>query len=664
MKWLFRIGLTLVTLVVVAVGGLALVPVDHVARLAAERFEAETGRALTVEGPVRATLWPRVGVRAEGIALANADWAGAQPMLRARALDIGIDPAGLLRGDIAIRSLEAEGAQLSLERRADGLGNWVMDGGDGASSGPAAAGRRSVSVDRAVLRDARISFTDRAAQATWTLEAVDLAAELPALDGPVGIAGSALMNGVALALDGRIDGVRGLASGALTPVRMALRSGGSEIVLEGRADLDPASFEGSLRIRSDDRLALLRALGRAPLDPPEGLGRDRIALLADVTLAPEGSLHLRGLDLTLDGNALAGGLDLVPGEERPFVTATLSADALAFGGPGAAGGSGAGGPASGTGWDDAPIDVSALFLADGEITFASGPVSLGGAALERVSTTIVVDRGRAVATFQPIAAYGGEITGSLVVNGRGGLSSRAVLDLKGLRMQPFLTQLAGHDRLVGEADVSVNLLGVGDTVQALMDSLEGTLSLRAGRGEMLGLDLAGMIRTLDPGHRGPGRKTVFNGITASFAVTEGVARGDDLAVSAPLMAATGAGAVDIGARTLDYRLLATLRRAPDGEGVTVPILFTGPWSDPSIRPDLEWLARRELEARAREEAAKIEARVRAEAEEAARRAERAAREKLAAELNVDADALGSREAIEAAIRDRVGEQLLDALRNR
>ncbi|PWJ22489.1 AsmA family protein [Jannaschia seohaensis] len=665
MKWLFRVVLTLAALVGMAVLALLFVPADPVVRLAAERIQQQTGRMLSVEGSVRATLWPRLGVRAEGIALSNADWAGAEPMMTARALEIGLDPMALIRGALAIETLEVEGAVLDLVRRGDGVGNWALPGQ--GSTGRVTTGEtpsRDIRVARAALTDARIAFRDLGSGQDWLLEAVDLAASLPGLDGPLGLTGSALMNGVAFSVEGRVDGPVALAEGALTPVRLALRSGGSEVVLEGRADLDPVSFEGRLRVASDDRLALLRAVGGTPPDLPKGLGRDRLAALSEVTLAPEGSLHLRGLDLTLDGNALSGGLDLVPGEERPRVTATLQADALDLTALSREGQGGESALVTETGWGRETIDVSALFAVDGDLTFTSGPVTLGDATLDAVALSATLDRGRAVASFRPILAYGGEITGEWVVNGRGGLSTRAVLDLTGLQMQPFLTEFADFDRLVGEANLSVNLLGVGDTAQALMDSLDGELAFRVGRGEILGLDLAGMIRTLDLNYRGEGQKTVFDGISGSFAVTDGVMRGEDLAFDAPLLAATGAGEVDLAAQNLDYRLMATLRRNAESAGVTVPVLFQGPWSDLSIRPDLEWLARRELEARAREEAAKIEARVRAEAEEAARRAEQAARERLAAELEVDVESLGSREAIEAAIRDRVGTQLLDALRSR
>ncbi|GIT89848.1 cell envelope biogenesis protein AsmA [Jannaschia pagri] len=666
MRWLFRIVLTLVTLVVVAVVALLLVPTDRVASLAAERFQAATGRSLVIEGPVRATLWPRIGVRAEGIQIANADWSDAGPMVQAEALDIGVSLPSLFGESVVVERLEVTGARLILEKAADGRANWEMSGpaSQGSSGLPAGAASRQISIDRAILSGADVQYIDRATGTTTRLRAVDVSASLPDLTGPVTLEWSALMGSVALGGQATIGGLQSLLDGELTSVAGSLTSGATRIEFDGRADVDPLSLQGELSASSSDEFALVQAFGLAAPDVPSGLGADRISVETTLTFAPAGSLHLRGLEVALDQNTLSGGADITFGTDRPKITATLSAPTLDLTGLSREGQGGESALVAESGWGREALDVSGLFAADADITFSSGPITLGDATLDRVSLATTVDRGRAVVTLQPVVAYGGTVTGEVVVNGRGGLSSRANLDLKGLQMQPFLTEFADMDRLIGQADVSLRLLGVGDTMQALMDSLNGSLSVNIGQGELLGLDIPGMIRTLDTSYRGPGQKTIFNGVSASFAVSEGVARGDDLSFQAPLLASTGAGSIDIGAQSLDYRLMPTLRRNADSEGVTVPILITGAWSDPRIRPDLEWLARQELEARAKEEAAKLEARVRQEAEEARARAEAQARSRIAEELEVDPAALGSREAIEDAIKDRVGEQLLDLLGNR
>ena len=184
--------------------------------------------------------------------------------------------------------------------------------------------------------------------------------------------------------------------------------------------------------------------------------------------------------------------------------------------------------------------------------------------------------------------------------------------MQGLALQPLLVAFAGTDRITGTGDIRFNLLGVGGSLDALMKSLSGDASLAFRQGELLGFDLAGMIRTLDAGFVGEGASTVFDSITASFAVENGVARNGDLALAAPLITASGAGTVDIGNQSLDYRLTPlTLGGRELNTDVQVPVLISGPWAAPNIRLDLESLAERRFE----EEKQKLEDRARAEIEQ-------------------------------------------------
>jgi AsmA protein len=97
-----------------------------------------------------------------------------------------------------------------------------------------------------------------------------------------------------------------------------------------------------------------------------------------------------------------------------------------------------------------------------------------------------------------------------------------------------------------------------------------------------------------------------------------VLRNDDLRLAGGGFSVTGQGAVGIGARNLDYRIVPVAIRGDDT--LRVPLLITGPWEAPRYRLDLEALAREQLrveqerlEALAREEAQRLEDRARAEA---------------------------------------------------
>ncbi len=76
-------------------------------------------------------------------------------------------------------------------------------------------------------------------------------------------------------------------------------------------------------------LAALAALARAPVPViPAGLGRDIRQVTGQVTLAPQGSWHLRDGIVTLDGNRLELAADLTFDGARPRLAAQVSGEVL------------------------------------------------------------------------------------------------------------------------------------------------------------------------------------------------------------------------------------------------------------------------------------------------------------------------------------------------
>ncbi len=621
MRWLLRVAGSLALLAVLAVAALFLVPTEKVANLAAGEFRKITGRTLHFDGAVRPTIWPHLGARTGMVTLANADWSQEGPMLTAEGLSISVDLAALFGGAVRVTGIELVNPRLVLERAADGRVNWDLTAPAAAEGAPQAgaagdgAPATPLAIDRATIEGGTVVWIDHRAGTQSALTDLSLDARVPEFQGEATLSASATMGGQAASLDATIDGFAAFLEGQVVPVALTGRAGKNDLAFDGRAGLSPFAAEGEAEATLGDIPALLALVGGSAPDLPEGLGRRSAAVAGAVTLTPEGSVHLREGIVSLDGNRFQGAFDLVPGKARPRLTAKLTTDALnlaALGG--GSGGSGGNDPApssggSGGGWSTTPIDASGLGALDAAIALAAESVDLGGVKLGRTRASLTIDAARAVIDLTEVAAYGGAVTGQVIVNARKGLSSRVNLTLAGLALEPLLSQLAGYDRLTGTGDLRFNLLGSGSSMAALMGSLEGEGSLAFRQGELRGLDLAGMIRTLDAGFVGEGSKTVFDSVTGSFTVAGGVLANGDLAIAAPLVTAQGAGTVDIGGRSLDYRLtpLSLGGRALDPD-VQVPVLISGPWAAPSVRLDLETLARRKFE----EEAKELEERARAE----------------------------------------------------
>jgi AsmA protein len=382
-----------------------------------------------------------------------------------------------------------------------------------------------------------------------------------------------------------------------------------------------------------------------------------VTVKGTMTLTDAGSVHLRGGTVKLDGTVLAVDADLTQGAQRPKLVAKVIAGVLdlraAMGGTGR----GAGGGMQADGWPRSKIDVSGLGALDADVSLKADGMDLGIATLGQSAVKLVLDRSRAVFEIGRVQAYGGTVSGQFVINGRSGVSVGGDLTFADIALQPLMEDLAGYERLVGTGDLRLKFLGVGNTVDAIMQGLEGSGSLKLGRGEILGLDIGGMLRTLDTGYVGEGQKTIFDSLTGSFAIAGGVLQNDDLVMSAPFATVRGQGKLGLGARTINYRLRA--EAAVADRTLTAPILIKGPWADPKITLDLEALAKEKLdaEAKALEAAAKARAEaLEAEAKAKAAAAEARAKAKLQEELGV---VQGEGETLEEAVKRRGEEVLTD-----
>ncbi len=153
-----------------------------------------------------------------------------------------------------------------------------------------------------------------------------------------------------------------------------------------------------------------------------------------------------------------------------------------------------------------------------------------------------------------------------------------------------------------------------------MHKMSGSGALSLTRGQVLGLDIAGMLRRLDTSYVGAGQKTVFDALTGTFTITGGVLRNDDLLLASSDLTARGVGEVDLGARSQSYRIKATALAGADGSGgLTAPLLISGTWASPKFALDLQAIAdeklaeqKAKLQAQLAAKKADLEAKARAE----------------------------------------------------
>ena len=654
MRWIVRVGVALAGIVLVAVGLIAMVPSERIAQAVSAQFEAMTGRKMALTGEVKPRLWPSLGVTTGPVSIANADWAESdQPLLRAESLSIDVNLGALMGGEVKILGLSADQPQINLERDKDGQANWVFAASTAGADGGVPAAATGFTLDRGEVTGGSIRFNDRQAGRVIALDDVDAALSIPDFSGPFTLTATALSGGQSVALDLKGGVFSAFAMGRVVPLTASLTAGGSTIGFDGRGGYAPVAAEGALSANLSDLPALGALMGSDLARPNPGLGRDKLLITGTLVMDGTGAAFLRGAGIVADQNEVKGDLDLLPGEARYKLKGELAAGPITIGtGPEGEMGGGQAGGMEADGWPVGEIDVSALAALDAEVAIAAPAVDLGVLKLGQTRALVTVERARAVIDIREMQAYEGQITGDFVVNGRGGLSVGGRLNFAGLKMQPLLMDLAGWDRLVSTGDFDLEFLGVGNSVDAIMKSLKGKGSLELGQGELRGLDIAGMLKTLDLNYVGEGQKTIFDGLAGTYTITGGVLSNSDLKLVAPYVTASGVGEIGLGERTLDYRLRPTALAAEDGTGgVMVPLLITGTWADPKFRLDLESIAREKMETEAKAAAARLE-------EEAKAELEQRLKEELGVEVAPD-ESLG--DATQRGVQDALEDQARKAL---
>jgi AsmA protein len=253
---------------------------------------------------------------------------------------------------------------------------------------------------------------------------------------------------------------------------------------------------------------------------------------------------------------------------------------------------------------------------------------------------LTLTNSRMVFELREVQAYEALITGQFVMNNRSGLSVGGDLTVAGIDLETFLSDAADITRFSGKADANIDFLGVGQSQQAIMNSLSGQGAVSSDGGVISGIDLDRLMRS----GQATGGTTVFDRMEATFRMDKGNLYNNDLLMELPFAKARGEGRVGIGPRDIDYLFTPSLLEGETEEGLAIPVRIRGPWADPSIRPDFEKAIEQNYEDEIKELETKAEQEV-----------ERAVAKELGVEVEEDED-------LEDAIRRKIEDEALKGLR--
>lgn len=274
---------------------------------------------------------------------------------------------------------------------------------------------------------------------------------------------------------------------------------------------------------------------------------------------------------TLNANLNAGDIDLAP-----YVTETDETGE--------------------TGWSKEPIDLAGLGAVNGHFKVRAKSVRAPNLTLGQSDIDARLQNGALRLQIQELGLYGGGVKGDIRVDGRNGNALSADISANTIGLLPMLRDMAGLDMLEGLGATRLKVSGGGDSMQDIMNSLNGDGSFNLTDGAIVGYNLAAMVRNVQNALTGGGggdARTDFSEVSATFDINGGVLNNADFKFLGPLIRITGAGDIDLGGQAMNFRLtpkavtsLEGQGGALDASGLAFPLIVKGPWNDLSIRPDL------------------------------------------------------------------------------
>lgn len=597
----------------------------------------QTGRSFSMGDDIKLSFFPWVGVRLTDLVLGNGPGFKAREMISVKSFEVRLKVMPLLSRQVEVDSFVMDSPVIFLEKNKKGRGNWEEIGpGAEVASGPAKGSEASsessgelpiasLMVGRLAIVNGKLSYADAASGMTNTLSDLNLELTDISLDKPVTLSFKALADGRPVTLKGtagplgrnpgKQDMDLDLTINALET--LALKVKGTLLLAGGNPGLDT-----DLVIEPFSPRALFEKLGQPfPIRTRDPRALDKVALKARVQ-GTGAALSLSRGTLVLDSSTLDFNAKL-QAFNKPDVQFDLSLDTIDLDrylpprettGPDQGaddkphGGETAQGPAPAH-KDNTPaqVDYTPLrrLVLDGKAEI--GTVKAANLTMTNVKMQIKGKNGIFDLNPFSMALYQGTSVAGVMVNVQGKTPfMRLNLETRGIQAGPLLKDATGKDIIEGALASDLALTMAGDTPDQIKQSLGGKGVLTFTDGAIVGIDIAGSIRNAAAGI-GLGEKsaqkprTDFAELKIPYQAERGLVTIPEASLVSPLLRFMTQGKTHLVKQDLDFRiepkLVATLKGQGDTKkrsGLLIPLLVTGTWEHPKIRPDLTGVVKKQL----------------------------------------------------------------------
>jgi AsmA protein len=564
-----------------------LMPAAAVRDAVAKEIHSVTGLDPVLRGDFSVSLFPSGTVSFHNVLLGN-DRTG-EPAVAADELTARLRYFPLLAGRIEIADVTLVRPTINVTFLPGGRSNWSGLIGSLARA-LAPDPDRSASFSEIGIHDGTIVVHDAEKDYVQRLSDVDFQVAWPSISRSFGANGHFAWHGETVEASLTLSDFLAALSGEHSGIKMRLASAPLNLAFDGAESSQPTlKVEGTLGVDAPSLRDAMLWTSKSKI-PFGGFGR--FALRAQSTVG-EGIVSLSNVNVELDGNTAEGALTLSSGDFR-MVQGTLAVDALDLT------------PyvsgirllaANQHNWDQLPITLDGIAGLNLDLRLSAASIKVAQARLGRTAIAANMRGGKLDITVGESQAFSGVVKGSIgLAIANDGVETASHLQFVDVDLESCLGQLFGVQKLAGRGNMALNVDGSGDSVMALTSTLNGTASLNAHGGALVGINVEQLLRRLErrplsgAGDFRSGR-TPFDDLAISLKIDQGMVSVDDMHIDGPAVRLAVAGQASVPMRDLDLKGTATLISTATDNQFELPFVVQGRWDDPIMLPDPQSLIR-------------------------------------------------------------------------
>ncbi|MDA0653075.1 MAG: AsmA family protein, partial [Proteobacteria bacterium] len=537
-------------------------------------------------------LSPAVAV--DRVTFSNAKWGSRPDMMRIKSLRAELALLPLLFGDIRIKQVILSGADILLETRADGLGNWVLLPSEQKTTGLPIL----PTFDKVQIRDSVLVWRDRRTGTERTVKIDRLRTDAAAASESLKLNLKGSYNGKPVKLTGQINSLATLTSNKPTAVRLSLSAGGAQINVKGqiKEPITGAGLKISLSATGKDIKTLSGLAGTTlPSIGPYNIAANIVMTksrwrLEQVQLKI-GKSDLSG-DAYIDANAspvlIVGNLQSAllrtdDFQEKKSTSKARNRSARTQ-------------PAERLFSAD-PISFSGLNQFSAKLSLKAKFIHLGEYAFEKVSLSAAVRKGRLI--LRPVRAKfeGGDLKLILdlsPVGRRSRLKFKA--DVRNLDLSRLVKRLGHPGLATGLIYANTSLYGEGASIRSIMARLDGHfITMMMGgrinnkRFTRLSGETLAAILPWSSGDRGIPVKC----LVGQYAINKGRLVSNVTLLDTDRLLVRGEGGINLATEIIDFTISPKAKEA-SLVNLLVPIKIDGKLSAPEVYADPAGVAKNAL----------------------------------------------------------------------